>query len=98
MSPMTSTAITLRSSHAGDTAALAHLAALDSRDTVPAGDLVVAETGGRIVAAVSTSSLDAIADPFTRTSDAVALLRTHAVTRRNAVPARRRFGLVARAA
>lgn len=97
-SPMTSTAtLTLRSATAADAPWLERLAALDSR-AVPAGPLVVAEHDGHLVAAVAEPTLEAIADPFRHTSDAVALLRRHAVARRNAVPARRRFGLVARAA
>ena len=95
--PMTSTAITLRPAHIGDDASLDRLAALDSR-RLPAGDLIVAESDGRIVAAVSEPTLEAVADPFVRTANAVTLLRRHAVARRNAAPARRLFGLVPRAA
>ncbi len=96
---MTSTAspITLRSAAASDAAALAHLAALDSR-RVPSGDLLLAEREGRVVAAVAVGTLDSIADPFERTLDVVALLRRQAVARRTARPARRHFGLVPRAA
>jgi hypothetical protein len=95
---MTSTAqITLRPATAADSRSVADLAALDSR-SVPAGDLLVAERDGRLVAAVSMTDLDAIADPFVRTADDVALLRRHATQRRSAVPARRHFHLVPRAA
>ena len=95
---MTSTAsITLRSATGADAPWIERLAALDSR-TVPAGPLVVAESDGHLVAVVSEPTLQAVADPFRRTAEAVALLRRHAVARRNAAPARRRFGLVARAA
>ena len=96
---MTTTAptITLRSATAADAPILELLAALDSR-SVPAGDLVVAEHDGRIVAAVAVATLDAIADPFVRTAHAVDLLRQDAITRRNARPARRHFRLVPRAA
>jgi hypothetical protein len=95
---MTSTAsLTLRSAAAADAPWIERLAALDSR-TVPAGELLVAEQGDRIVAAVAVDSLQAIADPFVRTADAIALLRQSAVQRRNAVPVRRRLGLVPRAA
>lgn len=96
---MTSTAspITLRGAHAADAEALDRLAALDSR-TLPAGDLLVAENDHGVVAAVSVQTLDAVADPFTRTADAVALLRRQAVQRRNAAPLRERLRLVPRAA
>jgi hypothetical protein len=95
--PMTSTGITLRPAHTGDSDSLVRLAALDSRH-LPNGDLLVAERDGRIVAAVSEATLEAVADPFVRTANSVTLLRRHAVARRNAAPARRLFGLVPRAA
>ena len=96
---MTSTVptITLRGASAADAAALERLAALDSR-RLPGGDLLVAESDGHIVAAVSVRTLDAVADPFERTADAVALLRRQAVQRRNAAPLRNRLRLVPRAA
>ena len=95
---MTSTAsITLRPANATDAVWLDRLAALDSRP-LPAGSLLVAERDGQIVAAVSESTLEAVADPFQRTADAVVLLRGHAISRRNARPARMRFRLVPRAA
>lgn len=96
---MTSTAspITLRPAAATDEPALAHLAALDSR-AVPAGDVLLAEREGRVVAAVAVATLDAVADPFERTADVVSLLRRHAVARRHSRPARRHFRLVPRAA
>jgi hypothetical protein len=95
---MTSTAsLTLRGASAADAPALDRLAALDSR-TLPAGDLLVAESDGHMVAAVSVQSLDAVADPFERTADVVSLLRRQAVQRRNAAPLRARLRLVPRAA
>ena len=95
---MTSTtAITLRPATSADTAGLERLAALDSR-RLPQGQLLVAERDAHIVAAVSVGDLDAVADPFERTETAVALLRRQAVARRGAVPARRHFRLVPRAA
>ncbi len=91
------TSITLRPSTAADQAELDRLAGLDSRH-LPDGDLVVAERGGHLVAAVSVQSLEAVADPFARTAHAVELLRRDAVARRNARPARRHFRLAPRAA
>ena len=96
--PMTSTAtITLRPATAADAPWLERLAGLDSR-RVPDGTLIVAERDGQLVAAVAEQTLDTVADPFQRTADVVALLRRHAVARRNGVPARRHFRLVPRAA
>jgi hypothetical protein len=96
---MTSTAptLTLRGATPADGLALDRLAALDSR-ALPTGELLVAERDGRLAAAVSVQSLDAVADPFQRTDDAVALLRRQAVARRNARPARGRMRLVPHAA
>lgn len=93
----TTAPITLRRANAADEPWVQRLAALDSRD-VPAGVLLVAERDGDIVAAVAEDTLEAIADPFQRTADVVALLRRHAVARRTAVPARRHFRLVPRSA
>ncbi|HEX8206414.1 MAG TPA: hypothetical protein VF587_10180 [Solirubrobacteraceae bacterium] len=93
----TTDSITLRHANAADEPWLVRLAALDSRD-LPAGELLVAERDGNIVAAVAEATLDAVADPFERTEDAVSLLRRHAIAQRNAVPARRHFRLVPRAA
>jgi hypothetical protein len=67
----------IRPATAADTAALDHLAALDST-VLPAGPHVIAEHDGRLIAAVSTRDGAAIADPFERTADAVALLRRRA--------------------
>ena len=95
---MTSTAsITLRPATAADAPWLERLAALDSR-RLPEGTLLVAERDGSLIAAVAEETLDVVADPFERTADAVALLRRHAVGRRNAVPARRHFRLAPHAA
>lgn len=79
MTTTASTTITLRPAEADDAAWLERLAALDS-SAVPAGRIVLAERDGQIVAAISESTLDVIADPFERTLDAVALLRTHVIT------------------
>ena len=70
-------ALTIRSATTADAAALARLAALDSRE-VPAHPLFVAELGDQLIAAVSARDGAAIADPFTRSADAVELLRRRA--------------------
>jgi hypothetical protein len=93
----TAAAITLRTATAADSASLARLAALDSQE-LPAGNLVVAEREGHLVAAVDVATLAAVADPFERTDHVVGLLRRDAVARRNARPARRHFRLVPHAA
>ena len=89
--PMTN--LTIRSATAADTAALAHLAALDS-STIPAGPVFLAEQDERLIAAVSARDGAAIADPFTRSADAVEILRrrTQQVAGRATRP-RRHFAL-----
>ena len=67
--------ITIRSARHTDADAIRDLAALDSR-RVPAGDLVVAEVAGDIVAAHGAGGT--IADPFRPTADVVALLQVRA--------------------
>ena len=69
--------VTMRVAGPADEAAVARLAALDSRPA-PAGEIVVAEIGGELRAAVAIDSGDAIADPFRPTADVVALLRERA--------------------
>jgi hypothetical protein len=74
---MNSTSISIRTARQDDFAALWQMAALDSA-LVPDSPLLVAEQEGQIVAALSLSDASAIADPFRRTSEAVALLRLRA--------------------
>jgi hypothetical protein len=83
------TELTIRTATAADTAALAHLAELDS-SVVPTGPLFVAEQDDRLIAAVSARDGASIADPFTRSADAVEMLRRRArqVTGRAARPRR----------
>jgi hypothetical protein len=56
-----------------DGAALAQLAALDSRAKLE-GSVLGAEVGGRLLAAISIETGEVIADPFSRTSELRALL------------------------
>jgi hypothetical protein len=58
----------------GDDAAVARLAALDSSAPI-AGRALVAESGGRAVAAIAYDGTVAVADPFVRSAGAVDLLR-----------------------
>ncbi|HEV2999131.1 MAG TPA: hypothetical protein VGW75_00225 [Solirubrobacteraceae bacterium] len=64
--------LSIRFAPAGDPA-VARLAALDSA-TAPAGRTLVAEAGGRPVAAIPYDGGVAVADPFARTVAAVELL------------------------
>jgi hypothetical protein len=78
-SPMSTTndSITIRMATAGDDAALANLAGLDSARPLR-GDVLVAEADGRISAAISLADQRFISDPFSQTADLVALLRARA--------------------
>jgi hypothetical protein len=77
----TAPSVLIRAARGSDGPALVRLAILDSSE-VPAGDLMVAEADGALVAALATPSGDRIADPFEPTADAVALLELHAARRR----------------
>ncbi|HEX5909272.1 MAG TPA: hypothetical protein VFY44_02190, partial [Thermoleophilaceae bacterium] len=66
--------VTVRLAHPGDAAALSDLASLDCAD-LPAGELMVAEAAGAIVAALPLAGGPAIADPFRRTAGLVSLLQ-----------------------
>ncbi len=67
-------AITIRRATQADAGRVRRLAELDS-SVVPAGDAVLAEMHGELVAAVSEQDGRAIADPFVPTADVVAVLR-----------------------
>jgi hypothetical protein len=81
--------ITLTIRHAGpaDVEALRKLAQLDS-SRVPAGEVVAAEVGGELWAALSLDDGHAIADPFHFTDEIVSLLEERARQLRR--PERRR--------
>jgi hypothetical protein len=82
-------AVTLRLTDAADRSALQRLAELESRWFPPPGPHLVAVTEGRVDAAISLSSGEAIADPFRRTAELCELLRVHAKSRRVARDDRR---------
>lgn len=86
---MTENALTIRPADLTDSTALNRLAALDSASP-PTGDVLVAEVGGELWAAVEVDSGAAIADPFRPSADLVDLLRLHA--RGEQRPARRALG------
>ncbi len=70
----------IRHATTADTGALSALAERDCA-AVPAGDLLVAASGGRLIAAYAPRSGEAIADPFEPTAAAVAALRAYAAPR-----------------
>jgi hypothetical protein len=69
--------ITVRLAASSDSGRLRTLAALDSA-RLPQGELVVAESGGQIVAALPLEGGPAIADPFHRTAALVQMLELRA--------------------
>lgn len=69
--------LTVRRAGAQDAAQLLRLAALDSAD-VPSGDVLVAESSGQLLAALSLADGRAVADPFEHTAEMVDLLRLRA--------------------
>ena len=71
----TDPAVVIRAARGSDGAALVDLARLDSQRPL-AGDVMLAEQDGAVVAALSGDRV--IADPFRRTADLVALLRIRA--------------------
>jgi hypothetical protein len=79
--------IAIRPARSADAERLRWLAQRDSA-AVPAGRLLVAEVGGAIQAAVAVESGEAIADPFRRTAELVALLRMRAAQGRRRAPLR----------
>ena len=81
--------ILLRAARAGDAAALARLAALDSARPLP-GPSLVAEADGALVAALCLSTGRAVADPFVPALYLVPLLRVDAKRRTPSVMLRGR--------
>jgi hypothetical protein len=69
--------IVVRRAEDADAEALARLAALDSA-RIPGGELLVAETDARLLAALPLGSGRPIADPFEPTAELVAMLELRA--------------------
>jgi CheY-like chemotaxis protein len=69
--------LVLRSSRADDADGVRALAERDSQP-VPVAPLIVAESDGRLLAALSLASGQVIADPFEPTAHLVAALQAHA--------------------
>lgn len=88
--PTFADAVALRPARPEDAAALVRLAALDSA-CPPEGDVLLAEQGGVVRAAIELATGRVIADPFHPTTDLVALLRSRAQMLRQGVtqPGRR---------
>jgi len=86
MTTASSSSISLRRAVSSDAAALDRLAQLDSQ-RLPSGTHLV-ESEGVLIAAVAQPSGIVIADPFTPTADAVALLREWAKQRTAVAPRR----------
>jgi hypothetical protein len=89
MAPLAAPTITIRPAHPDDDAALGRLAALDSVDRVPDGQLLLAEADGELRAALALGDGSVIADPFFATAGLVSLLRRQADAM-PAPPSRRR--------
>ena len=70
-------ALVIRLAVAADTEQLRRLAHMDSARSL-SGQVLLAEQGGSIVAALSLADRAAIADPFVASADAVAMLRVRA--------------------
>ena len=71
------TPITIRPAAVQDAPAITRLALLDGH-RLPAGDQLVAEAGGRILAAAEVSSGATVADPFRPTAGVVRLVALRA--------------------
>jgi hypothetical protein len=69
--------VVIRRARGSDAPAVARLAVLDSRP-VPEGELLVAESGDELRAALSVENRTYVADPFHRTSEIVWELGEHA--------------------
>jgi hypothetical protein len=70
-------AFTIRAAGEADVEVVGRIAELDSRRP-PTGQVLVAEDGGRVVAAMSLEDGRTVADPFRATEYAVMLLRARA--------------------
>jgi hypothetical protein len=77
--------IVIRNARPADEQAIAVLGVLDGGRRLPTGQVMVAEVGGRIRAAVDSNGV-AISDPFWPSSDLVSMLRVQAEA---SVPAER---------
>jgi hypothetical protein len=86
------TSITIRRSTAGDAAAVARIAALDS-GRAPEGDALLAFVSGELRAVLPLDGGRPLADPFHRTAELVELLRYSVADGHDRSRTRRRFRL-----
>jgi hypothetical protein len=77
--------LSLRPAHPEDAQALHALAIIDSAAPLT-GDIIVAELGDAVVAAISLADGRVIADPFRPSADVVEILRLRARQARRAGP------------
>ena len=70
--------IVIRRADAHDSVALERLVELAERPEPPAQPVLLAESDGQLVAAVSTATGETVSDPFVATADVIALLRLRA--------------------
>lgn len=68
--------IVIRSAQPADENDLAVLGVIDGGSRMPTGQVLVAEVGGRLRAAVGSNGV-AISDPFWPSADLVSMLRVH---------------------
>src|SRR4051812_18396044 len=81
--------ITIRTATAADQAAIRRLAVLDSAFP-PTGEVLLAEAGDELWAALSVDTGHAVADPFRRSADLVELLSLRAARVRGEAPSQPR--------
>jgi hypothetical protein len=82
--------VVVRRGRPADVETLATLAALDSSRPLT-GRIVVAESDGRVVAAISQHDGRVVADPFVPTADLVEMLRVHTAGGRSSAARPRRW-------
>ena len=70
--------IVIRRADADDSAALGRLVQLAERPVPPVQPVLLAESDGQLVAAVSTATGETVSDPFVATADVIALLQLRA--------------------
>ena len=97
MSDQPADTIEIRPARPDDEGALIRLGQLDSA-SVPAEPLLLAFEGGKLRAAISPATGEAVADPFAPTARLVELLRTQATPPHRRLKTRSRFRLIRRPA
>jgi hypothetical protein len=88
--------VVIRRLAADDSSAVKRLAQLDS-SRIPEGPLLGAEVEGRVLAAISLTSGESVADPFARTEELRALLELRAAQLRRRARRGRRLPRLSRA-